>query len=227
MRLDLRNIIHVPDAEKTFQYQMDLSDLDFWGRKPITRPVSVEGSVTNHAGALVLSGTARSELDLVCDRCGKEFSREKVVPLDSLLADKLENEDSEDDIILLDGNELDLDEVVTTAFVLAMDTKNLCSEDCKGLCAKCGADLNLGPCGCRPDVDPRWAKEVSPMAVPKRKVSKARRDKRRSSHWKLETPGIVTCPKCGAYRLPHRMCKNCLTYNGRSFGQQQAETQQQ
>ena len=102
-------------------------------------------------------GTARSELDLVCDRCGKEFSREKVVPLDSLLADKLENEDSEDDIILLDGNELDLDEVVTTAFVLAMDTKNLCSEDCKGLCAKCGADLNLGPCGCRPDVDPRWA----------------------------------------------------------------------
>ena len=73
MRLDLRNIIHVPDAEKTFQYQMDLSDLDFWGRKPITRPVSVEGSVTNHAGALVLSGTARSELDLVCDRCGKEF----------------------------------------------------------------------------------------------------------------------------------------------------------
>ena len=51
----------------------------------------------------------------------------------------------------------DLDEVVTTAFVLAMDTKNLCSEDCKGLCAKCGADLNLGPCGCRPDVDPRWA----------------------------------------------------------------------
>ena len=65
------------------------------------------------------------------------------------------------------------------------------------------------------------------MAVPKRKVSKARRDKRRSSHWKLEPPGIVTCPKCGAYRLPHRMCKNCLTYSGRSFGQQQAETQQQ
>ena len=54
------------------------------------------------------------------------------------------------------GN-LDLDEAVTTAFVLAMDTKNLCSEDCKGLCPKCGADLNLGPCGCRPEADPRWA----------------------------------------------------------------------
>lgn len=53
------------------------------------------------------------------------------------------------------------------------------------------------------------------MAVPKSKVSKARRDKRRSSHWKLEMPGLVACPKCGASRLPHRMCKACGTYNGR------------
>ena len=110
MRLDLRDVIHRPDAEKSFQYQLDLSQLDFYGRKPITRPVVAEGSVINHAGALVLNGTARSELDLVCDRCGKEFSREKVVPLDSLLAEELENEDSEDEIFLLDGNELDLDE---------------------------------------------------------------------------------------------------------------------
>lgn len=53
------------------------------------------------------------------------------------------------------------------------------------------------------------------MAVPKRKVSKARRDKRRNSHWKLEAPGIVACPNCGAYRLPHRACKACGTYNKR------------
>ena len=157
MRLDLRDIILVPDAEKSFQCQVDLSDLEFYGRKPIVRPVLAQGRVVNHAGALVLNGTARSELDLVCDRCGKEFSREKVVELDMLLADALEQEDSEDEIFLLDGNELDLDELVTTAVVLAMDTKNLCSEDCKGLCAKCGADLNLGPCGCRPEVDPRLA----------------------------------------------------------------------
>ena len=157
MRLDLRDVILVPDAEKSFQCQVDLSDLEFYGRKPIVRPVLAQGSVVNHAGALVLNGTARSELDLVCDRCGKEFSREKVVALDMLLADELEQEDSEDEIFLLDGNELDLDELVTTAFVLSMDTKNLCSEDCKGLCAKCGADLNLGPCGCRPEVDPRLA----------------------------------------------------------------------
>ena len=156
MRLDLRDIIHVPDAKKTFQFQLDLSQEDLYGTRPIVHPVQAVGSVTNHAGALVLEGTARSLLELACDRCGKEFSREKTVVLNNLVAQELEDEEH-DDILLLDGTELDLDEAVTTAFILAMDTKNLCSDDCKGLCAKCGADLNLGLCGCRPEVDPRLA----------------------------------------------------------------------
>ena len=156
MRLDLREIIHVPEASKPFRFQLDLSDLEFYGKHLITRPVQVEGSVTNHAGALVLEGTASSLLDLACDRCGKEFSREKVVELNCLLASELEDEEH-DEIYLLEGNEADLDEVAGTAFILAMDTKNLCSDNCKGLCAKCGADLNNGPCGCRPEVDPRLA----------------------------------------------------------------------
>ena len=54
------------------------------------------------------------------------------------------------------------------------------------------------------------------MAVPKRKVSKARRDKRRSNVWKLQAPTLVACPKCGAYHLPHRVCKQCGTYNGKT-----------
>ena len=96
MRLELREIIHVPDASRSFQYELDLSELDFYGRRPIVHPVQVRGSVTNHAGALVLEGTARSTLELVCDRCGKAFSREKVVPLDSLVAQELEDEESDD-----------------------------------------------------------------------------------------------------------------------------------
>jgi large subunit ribosomal protein L32 len=56
------------------------------------------------------------------------------------------------------------------------------------------------------------------MAVPKSKVSKARRDKRRSSHWKLVVPGLVKCPDCGEPRLPHRACKACGKYNGRDTG---------
>ena len=61
------------------------------------------------------------------------------------------------------------------------------------------------------------------MAVPKRKVSKARRDKRRSSHWKLSVPGVVACPNCGKPRLPHRACKECGYYNGRQVVEVAAE----
>ena len=55
------------------------------------------------------------------------------------------------------------------------------------------------------------------MAVPKSKVSKQRRNKRRSSVWKLENPSVTTCPKCGAVRLPHRICKSCMTYGDKDL----------
>ena len=52
------------------------------------------------------------------------------------------------------------------------------------------------------------------MAVPKGKISKARRDKRRNSHWKLSLPGIVECPQCKTMKLAHRVCKHCGFYKG-------------
>ncbi|MFA6729373.1 MAG: 50S ribosomal protein L32 [Eubacteriales bacterium] len=54
------------------------------------------------------------------------------------------------------------------------------------------------------------------MAVPKRKTSKARRDKRRSSVWKLDSPEMSKCPKCGEYNLAHRVCSKCGTYGGKT-----------
>jgi len=53
------------------------------------------------------------------------------------------------------------------------------------------------------------------MTEPKRKTSKARRDKRRASVWKLEMPGITKCPKCGEYNKGHRVCSSCGSYAGR------------
>lgn len=156
MRLDLREILHVPGASLPFQFQMDLSDLDFYGEKPVTEPVEVSGTVRNMADALLLEGEAVTTLDLICDRCLKPYREELRIPVDSLLAETLEDEEN-DEIVLLDNGEVDLDEVFTTALVLAMDVKHICSEDCKGLCATCGKDLNEGPCGCKPDVDPRFA----------------------------------------------------------------------
>lgn len=52
------------------------------------------------------------------------------------------------------------------------------------------------------------------MAVPKRKVSKSRRDKRRAN-WKLLIPGMVECPKCHAMKRPHRVCGECGYYKGK------------
>lgn len=61
------------------------------------------------------------------------------------------------------------------------------------------------------------------MAVPKRKHSKARRDKRRSSVWKLDAPTLVTCNQCGSYRLPHQACGSCGFYKGREVIKQKED----
>lgn len=52
------------------------------------------------------------------------------------------------------------------------------------------------------------------MAVPKSKISKQRKHKRRT-HYKLSAPNLVACPKCHALKLPHMVCKDCGTYNGK------------
>lgn len=53
------------------------------------------------------------------------------------------------------------------------------------------------------------------MAVPARRVSKARRDKRRSSVWKMNAPQLEKCSNCGEYKRAHRLCPECGYYNGK------------
>lgn len=59
------------------------------------------------------------------------------------------------------------------------------------------------------------------MAVPKRRVSKQRRDNRRA-HWKLSLPGMVKCPQCQEYKMPHRVCGACGFYKGREVMKKEA-----
>ena len=61
------------------------------------------------------------------------------------------------------------------------------------------------------------------MATPKGKVSKARRDSRRSANWKLSVPGIAKCPRCGKMKLSHRVCKFCGYYDGKENVKVEAE----
>ena len=157
MLLNVQKIINAPGEKIDFQFEMDLSDVDFGGRYPVQKAVVVTGDVKNIAGMLLLHYDASSVLHTRCDRCMKEFDLPKTSVGDYMLAEELQDEEN-DDIIVLENDEVDLGDLVRTMFILDLDTKTLCSEDCKGLCPKCGADLNQGSCGCvTKTVDPRWA----------------------------------------------------------------------
>jgi uncharacterized protein len=55
-----------------------------------------------------------------------------------------------------DATEVDLAPAIREELILAVPRYVLCREDCRGLCPRCGQDLNAGPCGCAPAADPRW-----------------------------------------------------------------------
>ena len=158
MLLDLKKIIHQPGGVVPFETSLDLSQMEFGGSMPLSEPIHAVGQVRNTAGVLVMTGELTTRLHGECDRCAKPFERDFAVSLEAVLVTELENEDYDDPWTFeLDGDQADLDDILTTAVVLNMDSKLLCSEDCKGLCPKCGADLNLGPCDCKPEMDPRLA----------------------------------------------------------------------
>ncbi len=156
MKLDVSPIAGAPGGVLPFEMDLDLSSETFGSSRPVTEPVHCEGRVRNTAGVLVLHGTLSTTLHGICDRCAKPFTRKIVFPVEAVLARELEQEEDEW-TFLLDGGSADLDEIMTTAFVLSMDAKLLCREDCKGLCPRCGKDLNDGPCGCAPERDDRFA----------------------------------------------------------------------
>lgn len=158
MLLDLSKIIDVPGASTQFSTSLDLSDLQFGTCFPLKAPVQASGTVRNTAGVLMTSGTITARIDGVCDRCAGEFSRDVEYPLEVVLVTELADEDHEDEeTFLLEGNKADMDEIVRTVFILNMDSKLLCSEECKGLCFRCGKNLNFRKCECKKEIDPRFA----------------------------------------------------------------------
>jgi len=155
MRLNLREIIEIPGGSVPFEQELELEGLDFPSvREYKARPHAV-GRVRNVAGVLRLEGKLTAEMTCVCDRCGADFDSIKETQLDATIVE--EDTGVNPELFILEGDEIDLDEVLSTCFILDMETKFLCDEDCKGLCSTCGKNLNLGPCGCRKQIDPRFA----------------------------------------------------------------------
>ena len=158
MMLGLSKIIETPGASVPFSTEVDLSDLCYGVSHPVTEPVVAEGTVRNTAGVLMMSGSVRTTIHGICDRCADHFDREVNLPIEVILVEELSNEENEDEWVFpLEGDSADLDDIVRTVFVLNLDSKLLCKEDCAGLCCRCGKNLNAGPCNCQKELDPRFA----------------------------------------------------------------------
>ena len=158
MLLELSKIMDCPGASVPFTASVDLHDLKFGTSFPVSEPVNATGSVRNTAGVLVMKGSISTTLHGVCDRCASDFVSDVSFPIDVVLVKELSNEENEDEWVFpLEGDSADLDDIIRTVFVLNMDSKLLCSDDCKGLCCRCGKNLNDGPCNCQKELDPRFA----------------------------------------------------------------------
>ncbi len=156
MRLNLCKIIEMPGASLPFSCTLDTERIELPAIKCFMSPPFAEGSIRNSAGALTLTGTIRAEMVCSCDRCTKEFSKIREIPVEVKIGTDPSDEDNPD-IFPLEGDWLDLSDLLETSFILSFDAKFLCKEDCAGLCPFCGKSLEDGPCGCKKEIDPRLA----------------------------------------------------------------------
>ena len=156
MLLDLREIINVPGGLVSFNCEVELGDSLVGSAREVLGPARVTGFVKNTAGVLDFHADLAATLLCVCARCLKEFHYPVDSGIDATIIES-DVESEEEDFFNLVGDSVDVDEIVITSFVLGMEQRQFCSDDCKGLCEKCGADLNEGPCTCTADIDPRLA----------------------------------------------------------------------
>lgn len=164
MKIDLSKIEGEP---KTFAETVSL-DADQLDPSRVAGPVEVrlEGKVRPAGGRFLLDGRATARGELVCGRCLEpvgwemdssfdlELALVETAPLDSEIA----LADDELDVVYLGEPTLDLETLAIEQVELELPIRIVCTDDCAGLCPRCGADLNdEGACRCEPEADPRWA----------------------------------------------------------------------
>ena len=93
---------------------------------------------------LHLDGSVRVPCKFVCDRCCASFSKNLFLEFSEVIAPKMDEENE----LTYDMPTIMLSRIISSFVVLSFPTKNLCREDCKGLCATCGMNLNDSDCGC-------------------------------------------------------------------------------
>ena len=102
---------------------------------------------------LLVSGSLATDIKSVCGRCLCDYDEELLINFD----EEFVSHPQEGEFAIDEHQEIDLSEVARQYTFLATPLKPLCSEDCAGLCSRCGKNLNLGACACREEIDPRLA----------------------------------------------------------------------
>ena len=132
----------------------------------LTEPAAVNGQIRLSGHDVVVNGHIDTRAQVDCDRCLKpvelpvsaDFELEYITGSDYESSQVAELTEAEMSVSVFDGEAIDVDEIVKEQILLAVPTRMLCREDCKGICPECGMDKNTGECQCVTDsIDPRWA----------------------------------------------------------------------
>ncbi len=155
MFIELENLFNGGITQIPLDFQFDFSKEEIDGVFPFTTPVYLKGEIKNVAEIVSLSAEATFSLDVYCSRCAEGVTYDMEVPIEHILVSELQNEET-DEFIVTENMKLDIEQLTLEDIYFALPSKFLCDDDCKGLCPKCGANLNEGPCECKKDIDPRF-----------------------------------------------------------------------
>lgn len=120
-------------------------------------PLDVQINAVNTGKSLLIKGNILAEIMVSCSRCLKEFPYRLAFEFeDEWLPAEFADLNAEENAFVFAKDEFDITERILEHVLLHIPMKFMCSEDCKGLCPQCGADLNTNPCACADEViDPR------------------------------------------------------------------------
>ena len=157
MNIDVSGLLNGGSKPIKFSYTLNLEDLVYSTYNPVKKGAKIKGSVYEKAGVVYLDADISFKFFGFCDRCAEEIVKDMGFKLSKILVSKLANDaDADfDDYVVVSNGVLELDNLVTEEIQLFLPSKMLCKPDCKGLCYKCGKNLNFGDCDCKKDVDPR------------------------------------------------------------------------
>lgn len=164
MKLDLTKFISQEEGKEVKSVSFDMDSIEtYQGTFPILRhePFDLTIEVTRDK-RMHITGETKVTVSIPCDRCLTDVETEIDVFIDRSFPKNPEeievlSDEDEESLELIEDSQLDVDEAVKRELFIDWPAKVLCRDDCKGICPKCGTNLNFGSCNCEADIDPRMS----------------------------------------------------------------------